>query len=170
MKCALIFGLLAFGAASIAVAAPPQQCDSLTKIILSGVKDVEQIDRDELCRAIGQARADSGYSAETYTTVLSIGSRLRKSGYRSQSLYPELMIVASLRPPSDLEMLHNAYVHSHGCFMPSMLVEDIVGTLKDAKTKKDRDLSTRMFKNFDRDGFSTYMAMVSQLHGCTMSK
>jgi hypothetical protein len=148
----------------------PQQCDNLTKIILSGVKDVEQIDRDDLCRAIGQARADSGYSADTYTAVLSTGSHLRKSGYRSQSLYPELMIVASVRPASDLEMLHTAYVHSHGCFTPIMLTDDIVGTLKDAKTKKDRELSTRMFKNFDRNGFATYMAMISQLHGCTVSK
>jgi hypothetical protein len=165
MKSYLMICLLLFSSSAF-----PQQCDNLTKIILSSVKDAEQIDRDDLCRAIGQASADSRFGADTYTAVLSTGTRLRKSGYRSQSLYPELMIVASLRPSSDLEMLHNAYVHSRGCFMPSMLAEDIVGTLKDARTKKDRELSTRMFRNFDRDGFSTYIAMVSQLHGCTMSK
>lgn len=139
-------------------------CNASTKIKIASL-DVTEADRAVLCAGVGAIwdPAENSLTTSYYSTVVSTGERLRRAGYKSTSMYVELLGLAGARSPSDLDLVAAAYLSSNGCLTPAFVMLDMANAVKNGKKGE----ASGMFRMWDRESFTTYLAMVGRDNGCS---
>lgn len=161
MKLVVVLALIAL-APGVVLA---QSCDRATVAKLAMVAEAAPADRDVLCAIVGALPpgSSSAFAVTDYANVVIAGQALRKNGYGSRTMYVELIGLAGVRSSADLTVLTAAYARSGGCVTPSIVFDDMHNAIKADKR------AAKMFRGWNRDGFTGYLSMVSQANGCRIN-
>ena len=144
-------------------AAHARDCTSSSKTAMTTVQMSDAV-KAEMCRAVAamSTASEKFLTADHYEAVIATVGGLRRLGYPDSHVIPDVLRVASVRPPADLELLVKAYRASGGCVTPARVAEDINNAVRHG----ERGVAEPMYRGWDPDAFVKYLVMVGYAYGC----